>query len=563
MSTDAKDTIYIDVDDEITTIIDKVRKSDHKVVALVLPKRAATLQSIVNMKLLKRTADESKKNIVLITSEAGLLPLAGNVGLHVAKTLQSKPEIPPGPENIGEGIVDDALEVESEPTDFNSEDAADKPVGDLASAALSATAFDDTIDLDEKDLSDEKEADDEKPSKKGKGGKGKKNSKLKIPNFLRFRKWLLIGAGIIILLIVLFLIFNTSLDKATITVDTSNSNINTNLTGTLSTTANLDTTKDIIPAVAQSTQKSQSQQVNATGQQNNGAKASGSVSMSAGSCTPTVPQDVPSGVGVTISSNTFITQQATSFAPVSNHGQCTYQSTGSTPVQAISGGTQFNNLNSSCSVPSMSNISCSVSATTSGGTDDIINIVSQADINNATAKLATVNTTTIKQQLQTALTQAGLEPISGSFAAGTPNTAVNPSLGTQSNTVTVTQTITYTMLGIHESDLQTLVNDSVNQQINGKQQSIVSNGARQAVFTVTNPSPTGANVVIAVNSVVGTKIDVNSIKSQIVGKKSADVQSIIKAYPGVTNVTVNFSPFWTDTVPTNQSKITLVIKNTG
>ena len=61
-----KDTLYIDVDDEITVIIDKVRSSDGKIVALVLPKRAATLQSVVNLKLLKKTAQSAKKNLVLI-----------------------------------------------------------------------------------------------------------------------------------------------------------------------------------------------------------------------------------------------------------------------------------------------------------------------------------------------------------------------------------------------------------------------------------------------------------------------------------------------------------------
>ena len=37
-----KDTIYVDVDDEITSIIDKVENSSEKVVALVLPKRATS-----------------------------------------------------------------------------------------------------------------------------------------------------------------------------------------------------------------------------------------------------------------------------------------------------------------------------------------------------------------------------------------------------------------------------------------------------------------------------------------------------------------------------------------
>src|SRR4051812_4475882 len=97
-----KDTIYIDIDDEITGIIDKLQGSDSKVVALVLPKRATVFQSIVNMKLLKRAADSGNKNLVLITSEAGLLPLAGAAGIHVAKTLTSKPEIPAAPGQLGD-----------------------------------------------------------------------------------------------------------------------------------------------------------------------------------------------------------------------------------------------------------------------------------------------------------------------------------------------------------------------------------------------------------------------------------------------------------------------------
>src|ERR1035438_6199744 len=92
-----KDTIYIDVEDEITNIIDKVNSSKSKVVALVLPKRATVFQSIVNMKLLKKKADDAKKNVVLVTSEAGILPLAGATGVYVANSLQATPVLPPDP----------------------------------------------------------------------------------------------------------------------------------------------------------------------------------------------------------------------------------------------------------------------------------------------------------------------------------------------------------------------------------------------------------------------------------------------------------------------------------
>src|SRR5438445_133951 len=138
MATD-KDTIYVDIDDEITGIIDKVKASDGKVVALVLPKRAGVFQSIVNMKLLKRAADESKKNLALITTEAGLLPLAGAAGIHVAKTLTSKPEIPAGPaafDEAEEAVDEEAATVEL-PLDAN------KPVGELSGGPAAAAAAED------------------------------------------------------------------------------------------------------------------------------------------------------------------------------------------------------------------------------------------------------------------------------------------------------------------------------------------------------------------------------------------------------------------------------------
>ncbi|MBX4201635.1 hypothetical protein KW803_01935, partial [Candidatus Saccharibacteria bacterium] len=117
----SKDVIYVDVDDEITSIIDKVENSPEKVVALVLPKRAASLQSTVNMKLLARSAKTAGKNPVLITSESSLMPLAGVAGLHVAKNLQSKPEIPDLPPGVGHKPVDDspAEEIPDDASDEN------------------------------------------------------------------------------------------------------------------------------------------------------------------------------------------------------------------------------------------------------------------------------------------------------------------------------------------------------------------------------------------------------------------------------------------------------------
>ena len=115
------------------------------------------------------------------------------------------------------------------------------------------------------------------------------------------------------------------------------------------------------------------------------------------------------------------------------------------------------------------------------------------------------------------------------------------------------------MLGVQKTYLSDLINQSVKKQINTSQQSIIDDGVNSAQFTVIQSSATTAQVTMQANALVGSNLNVSTIKSQIVGLKSADVKSNIKAYPGVTNVTVKFSPFWVNSVPKQQNKITVNI----
>jgi len=62
-------TLYIDIDEEITSIIDRVRKAEAKEVIIVAPKNAMLLQSIVNLRLLKKEADRRKKQLLIITQD--------------------------------------------------------------------------------------------------------------------------------------------------------------------------------------------------------------------------------------------------------------------------------------------------------------------------------------------------------------------------------------------------------------------------------------------------------------------------------------------------------------
>jgi hypothetical protein len=225
-----KDTVYVDIDDEITAIIDKVRSSQQRIVALVLPKRATVLQSLVNMKLLKRSAEQTKKHVVLITTESGLLPLAGAVGMYVAPSLQSRPVIP-----AADGAIADTADSEADDSvEFDPDTEAATPVGKLAGPAAFAAEELDTIELDN-------EPDDESTDTSGAATgaaaaaaiKPKKDKKLKIPDFNKFRLGLIIGGVLLVALIIFAYLATAVLPKATVTLVTDTSDVPTNTSVTL------------------------------------------------------------------------------------------------------------------------------------------------------------------------------------------------------------------------------------------------------------------------------------------------------------------------------------------
>lgn len=80
--------IYIEASDEITTVIERMKEAENTAVALVIPKGAVLLQSIVNLKLAKKTATDLGKEMVLVTTDKIGKNLAAQVGLPVVARIE-------------------------------------------------------------------------------------------------------------------------------------------------------------------------------------------------------------------------------------------------------------------------------------------------------------------------------------------------------------------------------------------------------------------------------------------------------------------------------------------
>lgn len=74
---------YIEIDEEIISAVSRLRHSKNAENIFVLPKRALILQSIINLKLLRREAEKLGKNISIMTQDEQGMRLAEKAGLRV------------------------------------------------------------------------------------------------------------------------------------------------------------------------------------------------------------------------------------------------------------------------------------------------------------------------------------------------------------------------------------------------------------------------------------------------------------------------------------------------
>ena len=111
-----KDVFYIEPEEDITDIIAKIEGAKSKVVALVPPKKAGVFRSIVNIKLITKSAAGANKVVVLVTTDPSIVKLAAATKMPVTKDLKTAPVIPEAEEEIEES---ETVDVDDEAEDIS------------------------------------------------------------------------------------------------------------------------------------------------------------------------------------------------------------------------------------------------------------------------------------------------------------------------------------------------------------------------------------------------------------------------------------------------------------
>jgi hypothetical protein len=529
-----KDVIYIDVEDDITAIISKVKASKEKIVALVPPKRIGVLQSAVNLRLLSRAADQGSKRLVLITNNHALMSLAASAGLPVAKNLQSKPELAP----ISAIEVDDGEDII---------DGNDLPVGehagmmkeDEAVEAIAAAPVISSATL----------APPPKPGESMRKAKSKSGSK--VPNFNTFRKKLILGIGIGVLLIsfLVWAIFFAPRATVIVKAKTNDTSINANVTALE--TAKTDQTKGTVKAVVVKESEEKSVDFTATGSKNVGEKATGTVEFSTESIS-SLGTTIPAGTRLTTEDGLVFVTDSTVTITLEN-----YQGA-PTGVTATEQGAKYNAATGSMS-GAPSGVSAELTDATSGGTDKIVKVVTAGDIQKAKEQLVKQESDSMKDQLKAGFKDE-VKIIDESFTVDYTGVESTPAVGQEaaSGSGSLTTTVTYKLYAVEMGELEKYLDAYLKEELKDrKDQRVYDDGAKDAKFQEVDQTKGGAKFTLIATAKVGPKLNEDQIKEEARGRKFGEIQASIQNIQGVEDVDIKFFPFWVSTVPDDLKKITV------
>ena len=574
-----KDVVYIEPEDDITDIITKIENTKEKIVALVPPKKAGVFRSVVNIKLIAKAGFASDKTVVLVTTDPSIIKLAAATKIPVTKNLQTAPKIPTilDEENdttSKEEVVEDGNKVVVEEETKKEEEKEGKEERKEEKSN------------DEEEEEEEEDDDDTKDNKKGKIKKGKEKlsetkakSKEAVKNVKKFslawfkaHKVLTICSCVGIILLIVFLIWAFAIAPAvtiTVPIRTTSNSFSKNATFT-KTLSDENASEGKFYLDEKKLESEAKKEFAATGKKNVGEKAKGSVviyvyfstkgtiAINAGSTFSIGELAYTADTNATLSWDGNLTKTSTSCEndDVIHDGKVQCLISGRVAVTAAEPGEKYNIAASSAGWKTTANVSVYSDAAMAGGTDQLITVVSQADVDAVKEQLKLDSESQYKQKLLDSL-EDGAFVIDSSFKHSVGDVVSTPAVGEEVKDgvkPTVSVKITDTIFLIDKTKVEEFISDEAKLADDFKIYQI--NEPFVENFTETDGGYTGK---IKASYVSGPKVTDKDVVDITKGKGFGEAKQDLKSINGVGEPKITGDYPWVLSVPNDPNKITVIL----
>lgn len=572
-----KEVIYLEPEDDITDILTKLQQAEQKIVALVPPKKATILRSAVNMKLVARVAKECEKVAVIVTADPAIVKMAMTAKIPVAKNLQSRPVVPTE-ENVKKAEADmQIIDGEDDDEEDNKSDKKSKMAAEASNSRFEAdnAKSADTIDLTEEGLENGSKGPEKAKNKKS--GKKPAKSNENASFFEKYRKLIVAGSFAAILLVVVLVwafVFAPAV-KITVAISSTPSNFAENIRFTTDQAAQ-DIENGLFYAQEITLDKSYKADIDATGEEDRGDKATGTLSVVFRFRVASYSgKGFKAGVteGDIFTTTSGLQYRATeTLTPVSWDGDSfpvacdnnvnsisgTCTKTFKVAVEAMNAGDDYNIPSGTSWQAFEEQATVTNSAAFIGGTTKMVKVISADDITKVKDTVLADHINEGKEDIIEDLSK-DLVVVEGSFKGEVAEVTTNPTQGEEikaGDDPTAEVKVTYSVYVVALEDIEKYIEAKFQVAADQKIYSIgepyferftdIENEARLKTTVETGPTVTEEDIL-----------------EKVKGKKTGQVQSLLRSINGVSSVNITTSYFWVWSVPNDPSRITIELIGEG
>ncbi|NTU69724.1 hypothetical protein HGB13_02800 [bacterium] len=533
--------IYIEGDEEITSVISRLKKERAKNVTLVVPKGALMLQSIVNLKMLKRSEKSLGKEITFVTTDKTGLHLASEVGFIALRALDAEPE-------GKDAEVEDDIVKEAKPSAddiaFTKKEVKEKSNKDNGPKIV----FTEPLEQNEEDVV-EPEIKSHKIADKKELPKEKKKKKLS-----KAMKRILIGFGSLIgIMAILGLIF--VLPKVTITVTPLAEELRQDVEIKIP----IDGSGNIKSEVLEIT-KDAGKEVATTGTKNVGEKAKGTIT--AYNYWDSTPQPLVLGTRFSTDGKIYKTTSNVTVPGTTISGGNPVPGTVNVSVEASEAGDVYNVGPSNFTIPGLpaekqAKIYGKSSAPMTGGSTRQVKVVSSQDIDTVKNALNEEMLTSGKEELSK---KAGDKKIlDAAIKEEIIKEEFSNKEGEEAEKLALNYSKKFWVIAFSEVDVKNEITNKVKETLDENREIVENQFGNLDYKVIESSRENGLLLSISATLFSTEKLELDRSKDEIAGKSEEDVIKYFKQKESIQDVQVDYWPFWVKKVPLNKSRIIIEV----
>lgn len=538
--------IYLESDEEITSVIDKLKQSKADRLSLVVPREATLLQSVVNLKLLLKEAESLNKEIAIITADKIGRNLAAQVGIKIFDSVKNQQPIyqPPAPDISSQDVIEINLEE-------NAERPLEKPKG------LSVHHFQEEPPLDWKSVRHDLPLS---------GGKLQSKDMAHSPRLpSKTINWRKIYKIILPLLIIVGLIGLGSLyflwPKVNIEIKLKAENYQQSLETAIS--AEASPGEDVFKGNLIELSGEKEEKFPTTGKKNLGGKATGTLTVY--NYWDSNPQSFSKGNKFSSSSKTFLGKSSFTVPGTSIKGGNIVAGTASVDIEAENPGEDYNIKAGRFTIVGLpatqqEKIYGQSSKDLSGGFTKEVKIISQSDYDQAKNKVSQ----DLIKELQDKLTQDASGMVILEKALQTEEQAIETSanVNAEANEFTLKIKERLRVIVYQQSDFEKFVIAQIEKQIPyDKMITFSANDKIEPVVESTDYDQKLLKLKLSITGKLTSRLDINKIKKDLRGKNNLAAEQYLQNLSGVEGFTIKYSPsWWFKRIPSSQKVLTIELQ---